>query len=177
MRKIPTLFTRDPETHLVTDEVTPGCEWVFRGEGIATEKFDGTACLVQGLSTGRVMMLRRFNGGWCDILATDPNDVWHVDAFERQREILVDGTYELVGPKIQGNPYGLERHELWRHGSVVLEMSVYSLGAETRRGCYEIIRDTLEIDFRHIEGIVWHHKDGRMAKIKRRDFGLEWPVR
>ena len=25
-----------------------------------------------------------------------------------------------------------------------------------------------------IEGIVWHHPDGRMAKIKRRDFGLEW---
>ena len=24
-----------------------------------------------------------------------------------------------------------------------------------------------------IEGLVWHHPDGRMAKIKRRDFGLE----
>ena len=27
-----------------------------------------------------------------------------------------------------------------------------------------------------IEGIVWHHPDGRMAKIKRRDFGLSWPI-
>lgn len=25
-----------------------------------------------------------------------------------------------------------------------------------------------------IEGLVWHHDDGRMAKIKRRDFGLKW---
>lgn len=25
-----------------------------------------------------------------------------------------------------------------------------------------------------IEGLVWHHPDGRMAKIKRRDFGLKW---
>lgn len=24
---------------------------------------------------------------------------------------------------------------------------------------------------RDIEGIVWHHRDGRMAKIKARDFG------
>jgi hypothetical protein len=24
-----------------------------------------------------------------------------------------------------------------------------------------------------IEGIVWHHPDGRMAKIKKRDFGLK----
>jgi hypothetical protein len=28
---------------------------------------------------------------------------------------------------------------------------------------------------RPIEGIVWHGPDGRMAKIKRRDFGLPWP--
>jgi len=27
-----------------------------------------------------------------------------------------------------------------------------------------------------IEGIVFHHPDGRMAKIKRRDYGLPWPV-
>lgn len=27
---------------------------------------------------------------------------------------------------------------------------------------------------RQIEGLVWHHDDGRMAKIKRRDFGLKW---
>jgi hypothetical protein len=24
-----------------------------------------------------------------------------------------------------------------------------------------------------VEGIVWHHPDGRMAKIKARDFGLK----
>jgi len=26
---------------------------------------------------------------------------------------------------------------------------------------------------RNIEGIVWHHPDGRMAKIKARDFGIK----
>lgn len=28
---------------------------------------------------------------------------------------------------------------------------------------------------RCIEGIVWHHPDGRMVKIKARDFGIPWP--
>jgi len=28
-----------------------------------------------------------------------------------------------------------------------------------------------------IEGIVWWHPDGRMVKIKTRDFGLPWPVK
>ena len=27
-----------------------------------------------------------------------------------------------------------------------------------------------------VEGLVFHHPDGRMAKIKRRDYGLSWPV-
>ena len=26
-----------------------------------------------------------------------------------------------------------------------------------------------------VEGIVWHHPDGRMVKIKRKDFGFKWP--
>lgn len=30
---------------------------------------------------------------------------------------------------------------------------------------------------RSIEGIVWHGPSGQMAKIKRRDFGLPWPVK
>ena len=26
-----------------------------------------------------------------------------------------------------------------------------------------------------LEGVVWHHPDGRMVKIKRKDFGYKWP--
>ena len=50
MKKIPTVFARDPETNLryVKDEVTPGCEWVFAGEGVATRKYDGTCVMFDG---------------------------------------------------------------------------------------------------------------------------------
>ncbi|MFH1485758.1 MAG: hypothetical protein ABIH46_06785, partial [Chloroflexota bacterium] len=48
MQKIISLFKRDYEgTHLVYDEVVEGAEWVQRGEGVATEKIDGTSVMVR----------------------------------------------------------------------------------------------------------------------------------
>ena len=41
MKKMPTLFIREfaPNGGIlrVTEEVTPGCEWVLNGEGVPTE--------------------------------------------------------------------------------------------------------------------------------------------
>jgi hypothetical protein len=51
MRKIPTLFRRDPDDlKHVLPEVNPGCEWVLAGEGVATRKFDGTCVRFDGKS-------------------------------------------------------------------------------------------------------------------------------
>ena len=47
MRKIPTLFRRNNQTHQVDPAITPGCEWVLRGEGRATRKVDGTGVLLR----------------------------------------------------------------------------------------------------------------------------------
>src|SRR5271169_6049745 len=54
MKKIPVLFQRDFVPNLkgrgnkatLRPEVTPGLEWVLDGKGIATQKWDGTACAV-----------------------------------------------------------------------------------------------------------------------------------
>lgn len=72
-----------------------------------------------------------------------------------------DGTYELCGPKVQGNPEGLPSHTLIRHGEMTIG------GAPLT---FDGIRDFLATQ--NIEGIVWHHPDGRMVKIKTKDFGL-----
>lgn len=48
MKKIPTLFERVFENHKkvgILPNVTPGMEWVLEGEGVATEKMDGSCCL------------------------------------------------------------------------------------------------------------------------------------
>ena len=50
MKKIPTLFERvfDEKGAMIsiTDKVTPGFEWVLKGEGVATVKWDGSCCAI-----------------------------------------------------------------------------------------------------------------------------------
>ena len=58
MIKIACLFERDfaGKKPVLLRTVTPGCGWVLEGEGAATRKRDGTACLVRG---GK--LFKRFN--------------------------------------------------------------------------------------------------------------------
>lgn len=189
MEKIISLFQRNYETdRLVRDEVVPGAEWVLAGEGVATRKFDGTSCLIRD-----GILFKRYDAkagrtppegfepaqpnpdpvsghwpGWVPIL-DGPEDSHHRDAWEFGYAYtgeeggmtipLTDGTYELCGPKVQGNPDGFPRHVLVAHGKAELPDAPRD---------FEGIKSYLAE--RNIEGIVWHHPDGRMVKIKKRDF-------
>jgi hypothetical protein len=84
-----------------------------------------------------------------------------------------DGTYELCGEKVQGNPEKIKGHQLIKHGSVGVEIN-FKLG-------YEVLKSFLSradpedcgfIQF-NIEGIVFHHPDGRMCKLRKSDFGIK----
>jgi hypothetical protein len=46
MKKIKTVFKIDRETGMATNQVMLGAEWVINGEGTATLKVDGSACMV-----------------------------------------------------------------------------------------------------------------------------------
>lgn len=188
MKKIPSLFKRDYEgARLVYDEVVPGCEWVLAGEGVATRKHDGTACLVQ---EGK--LYKRYDAkkgktppegfipcedapdpntghwpGWL-LVGDGPEDRWHREAWEFAGASLPGGTYELVGPKIQGGAeFWSPCQQLVRHG--VMEFVL------PRPLTFVSIRGFLTEH--EMEGVVWHHPDGRACKIKRKDFGLPWPVK
>jgi len=177
MKKIASLFQRNYETdRLVRDEAVPGSEWVLEGEGVATRKFDGTSTRVSG---GK--LFKRYDAkegktppvgfeaaqdadpitghwpGWLPV-GEGPEDRYHREAWDAAGQALEDGTYELVGPKIQGNPDGFEQHTLVKHGAEVLEDAPRD---------FEGLKGYLED--KTIEGIVWHHPDGRMVKIKRKD--------
>ena len=186
MKKMPTIFERDWEGNrsLVLDRPNPDARWVFDGEGVATEKVDGTSCLIRDgklykryqFKPGRTAPpdfeasedpdpITEEQTGWVPV-GDGPEDKYHREAFAIKTSAWPNATYELIGPKVQGNPYELESHWLVRHDSRTLTDSIPLT--------FEGIRDFL--DSVNMEGIVWHHPDGRMAKIKRRDFNLAWPV-
>jgi hypothetical protein len=180
MQKIPTLFERDwaGDKSRVVDKVHAGCEWVIAGEGVATRKIDGTSCLVRDgqLFKRRELRLQDCappdfekvsfdeetgkSVGWVPV-GDGPEDRWHREAFVSTE--LPNGTYELIGPKVQGNQEGTTVHMLIAH-SLCDELP------EAPR-TFDGLRTWL--DGKNIEGIVFHHPDGRMAKIKLRDFGLK----
>ncbi len=175
MRKIISLFKRDYDgTRLVYDEVVPGAEWVAAGAGVATRKFDGTCCMVkehklykrydakEGRPTPAGFIAAQdadpVTGHWPGwlLVGDGAEDRWYREAFTGSEP---NGTYELCGPKVQGNPEKFERHVLVPHGKEVLPDAPRT---------FDALKNYLEN--RGIEGIVWHHPDGRMVKIKRRDF-------
>lgn len=184
MKKIPTLFQRNfTDGSRIDPILTPGTEWVQAGEGIATEKVDGTCCMIrdgflfkrreikkdqplpvnfepagpEDPNTGKTQ-------GWLPVTSA-PEDKWHQEAWFRLTGLArLDGTYELIGPAVQGNPYNADHHFLMRHGSIMLPDV-----PRTYDGLNEFFAKNA------IEGVVFHHPDGRMVKIKRRDFGFPWP--
>lgn len=184
MKKIISLFQRNYDTdRLVRDEVVPGAEWVVAGEGVATRKFDGTSCLAKS-----GVLYKRYDvkkgkiappgfepaqdpdattghwPGWVPV-GDGPEDKWHRAAVERYG-MPTDGTYELLGPKVQGNPEGYEHHMLVRHGN---------LGIDANPRDFESVKTFLATA--NIEGIVWWRAlgddDCDKVKIKTKDFGLK----
>jgi len=184
MKKIISLFQRNYDgDRLVRDEIVPGAEWVIAGEGIATRKFDGTCC---GILKG--VLHKRYDAkhgktppvgfipaqdfdpitghmpGWLEV-GNGNEDRWFREGCEHTFGDPFrgpDGTYELCGPKVQSNPEGYAVHTLVAHGSEKLPDAPRT---------FEAIREYLRPG--HIEGIVWWHPDGRMVKIKAKDFGFQ----
>ena len=191
MKKISTLYKKDPnDLSKVINELNLENEWAINGEGIPTRKFDGTAsAIIKGEPYKRYDVKKgkqvpfgaipcqdpdEITGHWphwvkCD--RNNPADKYHFEAFDKLcQEIsseFIDGTYELCGEKIQGNPEHITGHEFIRHGCEILDDCVdYS---------FEGLKNYLSNPELDIEGIVFHHKcnDGKMCKIRKCDFGIK----
>lgn len=181
MKKIPTIFKRNPKNmRELLEEPHPDCLWVFDGEGVATRKYDGTCVKIENgryfkrreVKKGKKVpfnfieeMFDKNTGkrvGW--VLVEDtPENKYHLEAFNSLKRPVRNGTYELVGPKVQGNPEKYKIHTLVKHS----EATPYHNVPRDFLGIADWLMD------RDIEGLVFHHIDGRMAKIKKRDFGFK----
>ena len=40
---------------------------------------------------------------------------------------IIDGTFELCGPKVQGNPERFETHQLVKHGLEIIDLGDYKI--------------------------------------------------
>lgn len=90
---------------------------------------------------------------------------------------LADGTYELCGPKINGNPEQFATHVLIRHGVPQLPglNDVPWWHGPNIGGRHTWLSLWFRTPTVPMKGIVWHHPDGRMAKVRGKDFGIQWP--
>ena len=180
MRKIPTVFVRNPDDRrFVSREITPGCEWVFTDPPVAvpTRKYDGTCCMLDddgrwwarrevrpGKSTPTNFQLVQTDHVTGKLVGWEPIEQsgfvkFHTEAVDCSF-INGPGTYELVGPRINGNPERQDMHVLVRHAEAQQLAEV----PQDFDGLWAWL-------YRHpYEGIVWHGPDGKMAKLKAKDF-------
>ncbi|WP_042397949.1 RNA ligase 1 family protein [Streptacidiphilus carbonis] len=186
MQKIPTVFVRDFSARpaYVTEQPDPRCRWVLDGEGTPTRKYDGACTALD--ADGRWWARREVKAG-----GTPPPDYlplhtdeetgktvgwepieqsgfarWHAEAVAHSDLAPgSEGTFELIGPKVNGNPERSEVHRLVAHDTAErLDVPDRSFA-----GIRETVLALAAAD--GCEGIVFHHSDGRKAKIKARDFG------
>lgn len=188
MKKIPTLFKRDFNNGgQIYDEYNEGTDWVLAGEGVATRKYDGTSVLIRNgkmykryeLKPGKVAPTDfelvdedKVTGkkiGWVEV-GWGSEDKWFREAIIGGNPDKVpvnqypNGNYELLGPKVQGNPEQARKHYLHDFMRTAEEYP----DAPTD---FEELKEWLTD--KDIEGIVWHHPDGRMVKIKKKDYRLK----
>lgn len=183
--KIPTMFERDWQARgrPVIDKIAAACDWVLAGEGRATRKWDGTPIAVitgrvyrrLDYKPGRIMPVDWLAGqpepdpitgeqpGWIPLDPIDKADRRVLSTISERwaGSAPPDGTYEFCGPTVNGNPEGFATHQLLAHGSEPVSAPDRSFN-----GLRALLADG------RFEGVVFHHADGRMAKIKGRDFGI-----
>lgn len=188
MIKVSTLFKKNPSNlSLVIDELAPENTWVTIDDAIPTRKRDGTAVLIKDGAPHKRLDVRgkmvapvealpcqpypdpitKHHPHWMPCDRENTSDKYVYEAFDRQNS-LDDGTYELCGPKVGTRDYvngeNLDFHVLYKHGAEVIPLTDLS---------FESLKDFLSDTELDIEGIVFHHKtDGRMCKIRKKDFGV-----
>jgi hypothetical protein len=183
MKKMKTLLVKD-ENHLATEEIQ--CPWVFDDGVQAYIKSDGSACMIKdGVLYKRYDAKRNkktgefkqppegsipccepdeVTGHWPHWAVCTREDKWHMEAFNGSEP---DGTYELIGPKVNGNHERVGKHELLSHKKGIQDLTSVKFD-------YAGIKSFIEC-LPH-EGIVFHHPDGRMCKVRRKDFEFDWPI-
>lgn len=187
-RKMTALFDIDRVNHVGTDVVNEQSSWVFTEPAVATVKRDGTGVVIT--EDNEVFVRRSVKKGK---RIPDGFRLAEIDAFTGHMfgvepvaqsgfkgmmdkalldasDYLWPGTYELCGPKINGNPEGLDKPTLIRHGAEVLpvipDMRTVEPGA-----AHALLKPIFaDLKERGVEGVVWWGADDKRVKLRVKDF-------
>lgn len=185
MRKIKTVFEMiyDKGKPQMGD-IRPESMWVFTEPNVkATVKYDGTAtAVINGEFYARLDAKNGRNipvgaipcepepdpitghwPHWVPVTA-EPAFKWHMAAYNNTKYIH-DATYEAIGPHFQGNPYKLDKDILIEHGATVITDLPKPL-----------TKESLEAYFHAhpaMEGIVFYGENGKMAKLRLKDYKMQ----
>jgi len=121
------LQLRTPEVYLVTPEINPAYKWVFEDDTIAVEKLNGTNVKLLTENGRLTSLYNRKNP--IDPLQILKGKTFIIEGVFRAIQkgyIEKDGEQagEVLGPKLQGNPYQLNNH-IWYPFSKAIKHLVY----------------------------------------------------
>lgn len=187
IHKIKTIFERDWEgNRKVVETYVDGAFMAITGNCVATEKLDGTNVRLTVRNHMVVRVEKRRNPDkvqkakgieepwYTEADPYAPGDKHILNAVENtDLSEVPDGEWsgEAIGPDIQGNPLNLDSNRVYLF-SVSKLVEPWNDVPVT----YEELKEWLPKQKSKygndcgIEGIVWHCADGRMFKIKKKDF-------
>lgn len=184
MPKLESPFVREMVNgqYVVTSVINPEMEWVFKDESvICTEKLDGTNVSIiveNGVITSiwnRTNRIPFFCKGKSFIIEG------LLESFERGYCELQDGQWfgELIGPRVNGNPYKLKKHLWIPFKTYAKEHLMYKSWGKYPKD-FQTISEWLKVDIFSLymrrtvdekifpEGIVFvQPSTGKMAKLRR----------
>lgn len=192
MPKLESPFVREKKDgdYVVIDEINEGYEWVFEDENVkATEKLDGTNVSVL-VKDGKILEVwNRKN--FIQVFSENKYNHYVIKGILNSLKQgycrkLSNGQYfgELIGTKIQGNPYNLSNH-IWIPFQTYAQRKLYYYSWGKYPKTYESISEWFEeglfsifyakqhnLDYsdpncRLAEGVVFVHPSGKMAKLRR----------
>jgi len=130
------LQLKGPEAYLVVNKINPGFEWVFDDPNtFAVEKLDGSNIKIF-MKEGRLIALQnRLNV--IDPLQLVKGKIFLLEGIISSAVkgmILPDGEFagELIGPKLQGNPYKLTQHEWYPFEKAMTDLTYRSFNEHER---------------------------------------------
>jgi hypothetical protein len=130
------LQLREPNAYLAVDRITPGYEWVFEDkETIAVEKLNGSNVKLKTENGRLVALQNRLNV--IDPLQIIKGNTFIIEGVFRaigKGYVKMDGEQagELIGPKLQGNPYKLDAHEWYPFEKSIKDLSYRSFDEHAR---------------------------------------------